>query len=298
MLFPRLVCFLLILPGGLALSSAPVLAQAGKPPKLVAPKEDPNRVYDAVAEPAVPLVGYEGYSQYIDDHLNYPTSALRRGVQGTDSVQFIVEKNGTTSTFTLVKGFDAECDAEALRILKAAPRWAPARHKGQPVRQRMIIPITFALPDAPGAGKAFAADSAHLGAATRAGANAPQGATETIIRTEPTPAPSALPGGTQEVKPEAKAEPPGGTDAFFAWIQQNLRYPEAARRAKHEGKVQVEFIIEPNGTLSNVKALTPAGFGLREEAIRVIQSAPPWTPARYQGRAIKQKMVLPVIFQL
>lgn len=284
--------------------SAPAYGQ--KPPKLVAPKIDPNKIYDAVAEPAMPIVGLEGYAQYIDDHVNYPTKALQRGVQGTDSVQFVIEKNGSTSNFTLVKGFDAECDFEALRVLKAAPKWKPARHKGEVVRQRVTIPVTFSLPDAPSGGGAFRSDSALLpsGKAEDARIQPPSTHTGDPITVKrdasvPVPAPATtLPNGLKVVTPATKASPPGGNDAFFTWIQQNIQYPPGARRAKAEGKVQVEFVIEQDGTLSGVKALTHLPHGLEQEAIRLIKSAPKWTPATYEGRPIRQKMVLPVIFQL
>lgn len=285
-------------------TAAPAYGQ--KPPKLVAPTTDPNRIYDAVAEPAVPIVGFEGYAQFIDDHLNFPTAALQRRVQGTDSVQFVIEKNGSTSGFVLVRAFDAECDAEALRVLKMAPKWKPARHKGQVVRQRVTVPVTFSLPDLPSGGGAFRSDSALLPSSNPADARiqAPSSHTGdpiTISRDAPIPAPApgtTLPNGLKVVEPATKASPPGGTDAFFAWLQQHIQYPVAARRAKAEGKVQVEFIIEPDGSLSNVKVLTHLPHGLEQEAIRLIKSAPKWTPAVYDGRSIRQKMVLPVIFQL
>ncbi len=283
----------------------PATAQNGKkPPKLVAPTADPNKIYDAVAEPAVPVVGFEVYAQFIDDHLNFPAAALQRRVQGTDSVAFVVEKNGTTTNFVLVKGFDAECDAEALRVLKLAPKWKPGKHRGQPVRQRVTIPVTFALPDLPGGGGAFKSDSAVLAGGRDPKIKAPSAHTSDpiTIRTEAAPAqlgPGAtLANGQKVVEPATKAEPPGGTDAFFTWLQENIRYPEAARRAKAEGKLQVEFMIEPDGSLTNVKPLNHLPFGLEQEAIRLILSAPKWTPAKHDGRAIRQKMVLPVIFQL
>ena len=298
----------------LVLLAAPALAQNGqKPPKLVAPKIDPDKIYDAVAEPAIPAVGFEAYSQFIDDHLNFPTSALQRRVQGTDSVQFVIEKNGTTSNFVLLKGFDAECDAEALRVMKMAPKWKPARHRGEVVRQRVTVPVTFALPDLPTGGGRFKSDSALLPTSNPAAVQiqAPSPHTNDPITVHrdasvPVPAPSAgtfanettLPNGLKVVAPATKATPPGGTDAFFVWIKQNIQYPAAARRAKAEGKLQVEFIIEPDGSLTNVKVLNHLPFGLEAEAIRLIKSAPKWTPAQYDGRSIKQKMVLPVIFQL
>ena len=97
--------------------------------------------------------------------------------------------------------------------------------------------------------------------------------------------------------PESAATYPGGTDAFFAWVKQNIKYPAAAKAQKLEGKVKVEFIIEPDGSLTNAKILNHLGGGLEQEALRLIAVSPKWTAAVYQGKPIRSKMVLPIIFQ-
>jgi protein TonB len=270
----------------LGLAAPAAYAQNGqKPPKLIAPKEDPNRIFDALAEPAEPIGGGDAFSRYLDDHLNYPTRALEKRIQGTDSVSFVVEKNGTISNVTLVKGFDADCDAEALRVVKASPKWKPGKHRGQVARQRLTVPIVFAL--APATASAMRGDSAVLPTAGTLG----------------NPGTPGLPGtaatnGMKIVQPETGAQPVGGTDAFFAWVQQSIKYPEAARRQGLEGKVRVEFTVEPDGSLTNIKLLNHLAGGLEQEAIRVIKSAPKWEPAKFQGQPMRQKMVVPVIFQL
>lgn len=261
--------------------------QTDPKPKLKAPKVDPDQVYDMVTNPAEPEGGLEAYDRYLNDHLNFPTKALEGKVFGVDSVRFIVEKNGRISNVTLIHGFDPECDAEAVRVIKAAPKWKPARHRGDVVRQRITVPIVFAPPSPTHAQAAMGDVSADV----------PPKASD------PTPATSAgtpptTGSGPKIIQPEVSAQPVGGIDAFFGWVQKNLRYPEAAKRQKLEGKVRVEFMIEPDGSLSNVKALNHLGGGLEQEALRVIKSAPKWEPAKYQDQPIRQKMVVPVIFQL
>ena len=65
-----------------------------------------------------------------------------------------------------------------------------------------------------------------------------------------------------------------------------------------KGKVMVEFMVQPDGALTDARVLKKMGSGLDEEALRLIKTAPKWEPATYKGRPLKQKMVLPVIFQL
>lgn len=97
---------------------------------------------------------------------------------------------------------------------------------------------------------------------------------------------------------EETAAPKGGMAAFYDYVQKKMKYPAQARRMGIEGKVYVEFVVNKDGTISDVKSLRGIGAGCDEEAVRVVQSAPPWNPGKQRGRPVKQKMVLPIIFQL
>ncbi|MCC2548389.1 energy transducer TonB [Hymenobacter sp. BT175] len=236
--------------------------------KLKAPKQDKDEIYEAVAKPAVPVGGVEAYGKYLADNQQYPTAALRAGKQGTVPVTFVVEKNGGISNVAVVTPVDPALDAEAVRLIKGGPKWTPAEHKGGKVRQRVTVPISFEIPKEAGS-TATAAPSAT--------GDAPV---------------------TQTVAPDEPARPVGGTDAFFAWIQDHMKYPPMARQKKIEGRVTMEFIVQKDGSLTDIKALNKLGGGCEEEAVRLIKAAPKWTPARYKGQPMKQKMVLPVLFQL
>jgi protein TonB len=238
--------------------------------KLKAPKPEPDEIYDEVGQPAVPIGGVEAYAQYLADNQRYPTAALQRGAQGTAPVTFVVEKTGVISNVAVAKLLDPELDQEAIRLIKGGPKWTPAQHRGAKVRQRVTVPVSFAIP----------ADEA----ASPTAASKPAGPT--------------TPSGATMVKPDEPARPVGGTEAFFTWIQENQKYPTLARQRKVEGRVMVEFIVEKDGSLVEPKVIKRLGSGLDEEALRLIKMAPKWTPARYQGQAMKQKMVLPVVFQL
>lgn len=258
--------------------AAPALAQQ----KLKYPKPAPEQIYDAVAQPAVPLGGVEGYAQYLADNQQYPTAALQRGAAGTVEVTFVVEKSGVISNVAASKPLDPTLDAEAIRLIKGGPKWTPAQHKGQKVRQRVSVPITFQIPMGAG-GPAPAGDPTAAPTLAPTGTPAPAGTTKT---------------GATIVTPDQPARPVGGTEAFFEWIQKNQQYPTLAKQRKVEGKVMVEFIIQKDGTLTDAKVVKPLGSGLDQEALRLIKVAPKWTPATYQGQPMKQKMVLPVLFQL
>ena len=90
----------------------------------------------------------------------------------------------------------------------------------------------------------------------------------------------------------------GGNAAFLKWVGQNLKYPSQAQRMGIEGKVYVQFVIEKDGTVTDVKAIKGIGGGADEEAVRVIQSAPKWSPGMQRGRPVRVRMILPISFQL
>jgi len=250
------------------LTTATLSAQAQQ--KLNYPKDPKaSEIYDAVEKPAVPVGGVEAYGQYLADSQQYPTAALQQGQQGTVNVTFVVEKSGVVSNVTVPQPVAPALDAEAIRLIKGGPKWTPAQNRNEKVRQRVTIPVTFQIPQDSNSGTVGAPVSPN---------------TEQPL--------------TQTITPDEPARPVGGTDAFFAWIQENLRYPALARQRKVEGRVTVEFVVQKDGSLTDAKLVKRLGSGCDEEALRLIKAAPKWSPARYKGQAMRQKMVLPVVFQL
>ncbi len=93
-------------------------------------------------------------------------------------------------------------------------------------------------------------------------------------------------------------EPQGGFAGFYKFLQKELRYPDQARRMGIEGKVYIEFIVEKDGSLSNMKVIKSVGGGCDEEALRVLKKSPKWTPGNNAGRGVRVRMSLPVNFKL
>lgn len=82
---------------------------------------------------------------WLAQELRYPESAEKNSVEGRVLVQFIVEKDGSISTPTIEQGVQADLDAEALRVVKKMPKWTPGKNKGETVRVRFMLPVTFSL---------------------------------------------------------------------------------------------------------------------------------------------------------
>jgi periplasmic protein TonB len=97
---------------------------------------------------------------------------------------------------------------------------------------------------------------------------------------------------------EETAVPIGGLNKFYEYVLGNLKYPAQARRMDIEGKVFVEFVIEKDGSITDVKAIKGIGAGCDEEAVRVVTNSPKWKAAKQRGKAVRQRMVLPITFKM
>ncbi|HEY4656732.1 MAG TPA: energy transducer TonB [Cyclobacteriaceae bacterium] len=99
---------------------------------------------------------------------------------------------------------------------------------------------------------------------------------------------------------EETAAPIGGMSAFYEYVSKKMqgKYPAQARRMGIEGRVFVEFVVERDGSLTDVKAIKGIGAGCDELAVKVVKEAPKWKPGKQRGKPVRQKMVLPIVFRL
>jgi protein TonB len=97
---------------------------------------------------------------------------------------------------------------------------------------------------------------------------------------------------------EEMPEFPGGQEALFAYIGKDLKYPEQAVEEGIEGVVFVAFVVETDGSISNVNMLRGIGGGCSEEALRVVQGMPNWKPGKQNGKTVRVRYNLPIRFKL
>tara|TARA_Y100001972_G_scaffold120482_1_gene163112 strand:- start:1180 stop:1845 length:666 start_codon:yes stop_codon:yes gene_type:complete len=91
---------------------------------------------------------------------------------------------------------------------------------------------------------------------------------------------------------------PGGIQAFYKYVKDNMNYPSQARKMGVEGRVYIQFVVDENGNLSEVKAIKGIGAGCDEEAERVLRESPKFIPGKQRGRPVKVRMVMPIVFKL
>jgi TonB family protein len=97
---------------------------------------------------------------------------------------------------------------------------------------------------------------------------------------------------------EQVPEYPGGLTAFGAFLGANIKYPAEARKNKIQGRVIISFIVETDGSLSNVTLVRGIGYGADEEALRVIKLSPNWKPGTQNGTPVRVAYSVPIAFTL
>ena len=91
---------------------------------------------------------------------------------------------------------------------------------------------------------------------------------------------------------------PGGMVEFMKWLTKNLKYPSAALRSKIEGKVMISFIVNTDGTISDIKVVKKAHRLLDAEALRVAKLMPKWEPGKDHGKVCRTMVAIPIVFEI
>ena len=97
---------------------------------------------------------------------------------------------------------------------------------------------------------------------------------------------------------EEQPEFPGGMEAFMKYLAKNIQYPERAVDNGIQGKVMVRFVVERDGSVASVEIKKSVDPALDKEALRVVKSMPRWKPGKQQGKAVRTRFSVPVVFRL
>jgi len=203
--------------------------------------------------------------QHFGSSIIYPAEARLHDIEGVVVIGFTVEKDGSITDLEILRDIGGGCGDEAMRIAKEMPTWTPGMQDGKLVRVAFKLPVRFRIQSQ---------DENSIKPIVNIKSNSPP----TIAEKMPTF--------------------PGGDEALLNFYGSNIVYPEAAKTKKVEGIVILEFIVEKDGSITNLKILKDIGEGCGEEAARVATLMPNWLPGTDEGQPLKVSYKLPVRFQL
>lgn len=108
------------------------------------PREDAGTIFIVVEKMPEPIGGLKGFYETINKNITYPMKAKRNDVEGKVLVEFVINEDDHLSNFRILQGIGAGCDEEAMRVI-GLTKWKAGKQRGQPVKVKMVLPLTFTL---------------------------------------------------------------------------------------------------------------------------------------------------------
>ena len=237
------------------------------------PATAPNEERPFVGETIPRFLGGDpsSFRAWVMQRIRYPQEAMNRGIEGRVVLSIMIESDGAISSADVMMSPDELLTAEVLRVAGTVPAgaWSPGRNEfGEAIRTRYMIPVDFQLVPAE-----TTADKAE-----KAERNEPFLVTKTM--------------------PQFQG---GDLNTFRTWVQEQLSYPEEAKRAGVQRRVVATFVIERDGAMSSFEVLASPDKLLTDEALRVAGTVPAgaWSPGRDEsGEAVRVKYTIPIDFRI
>lgn len=212
------------------------------------------------------------FKRIFEQEVIYPEKALKEDTGGKVELRFMVMPDGTTAELQVWKSASPELDAEAIRIFRLL-LWEPTIYEGKAEKSYYVLKFDFSP-------KKYKRICKRRGYEKPLFPRLPVD-TSFVIHEQP---------DTMPVYPE-------GPYALVDFIARSLQYPEAARLQNLQGTVQLSFVVEPTGLVTNIGVEKGVGGGCNEEAIRVLEQIK-WIPGVKDGKAVRVSMTMPVKFKL
>lgn len=220
------------------------------------------------------IQSFEDFKTFVIHEMNYPSQALEKKIQGNVTFEFDV-KNGMVANAKIIKGLGYGIDDELLRVLKLSAEFDKAmeKHYGNNT-------IKFSLREDGGSvvrsinWDGFKKSTAEFDDENKATDD------ETFQIVEKMP------------------EFPGGVDAMIDFISKNINYPQSAKDKNISGRVFLSFVIDKDGSVTDVKVMRGIDKECDAEAMRVVKAMPKWKPGMNEGKPVRVSYMLPISFQL
>ena len=201
------------------------------------------------------------FRNWMQAQIQYPAQAAAKNISGRVIFEFVVERDGTTSSFNVLKSPDALLSAEVERVFKNSPKWEAGTQMGEKVRVKYTVPIVFNM----------------------------QGTAENK--------PSAPTGNGPFIKVEKMPTFQGGDlNAYRNWFQSQIQYPAEAAAKNISGRVIFSFVVEKDGSSSDFTVLQTPDKLLADEVERVFKTSPKWEAGTQGGEKVRVKYTVPIVF--
>ena len=212
-------------------------------------------------------------------------AAKAKGIEGTVYVKALIGKDGSVASASVASSDHALLNQEALRLVKALPRWTPETRNQVALASEVMIPVSFYRHVVTDEAKIFIPVAEKT----------PK--TSKDVSTQPEPFDDDEQMKVFDVVEQMPAFP-GGPNALFDYLSKNVKYPAVAEENGVQGRVIVTFVVERDGSITKVKVAKSIDPSLDKEAERVISSMPHWIPGKQSGKAVRVTYTVPVEFRL
>lgn len=212
--------------------------------------------------------GESAMTTYLSASVKYPAEARKKGIEGTVMLQYVIEADGLVSNVKVLRSVEPSCDEAACKAVREMPRWMPGMQRGKAVRVQMQMPVKFALQK----------EKSKKGAEEATVVAADDNTVFTIVESMP--------------------QFPGGEEARMKYLAANITYPESARKAGKQGLVYIQFVVEPDGRITDTKVLRGFDRACDSVAVSVISKMPVWKPGRLHDKPVRVQFNMPVKFTL
>lgn len=215
--------------------------------------------------PEYPDGGIKGFTEFVAENfqpLNNPED-----ITGTIISSFIIDTEGNLRNIEILRDLGYGTGEETIRVLNLSPRWTPGQIQGKNVNVKYTFPIRIEIKAA------------------------------VIVDDEKVNNHFAMNSDGTYTEVETMPEyPDGGYNGFRRFVAKNFRAPEIIKNLK--GQLILQFVVETDGSLTDIKVIRDLGYGTGAEAVRVLKKSKKWKPGTQNGKPVRVKYTLPIIINI
>jgi TonB family protein len=270
-----------------------------------------DQVYDMVDK--MPTTSYD-LADYMSKNVFYPEIAIEKNIEGRVTIKFVVDKDGNVVNPVVLKSPDTSLTSAALYAINHMPKWTPGENHGKRVNVYMVLPVAFKLTDSNQSDQkvvkramnsilpaiAYETNKQKKNTSNGTGRVSFNGTFQSMS------ANGQKQGPPFRVKMDKQVENaytmvdkmPEAPYDYNSFIAKNIQYPQSAVDKKIQGRVLLKFVVDVDGSITNLQVINSPDVSLSVAALQVVQKMPKWVPGEKDGKKVPVYMNLPIDFKL